>query len=231
MIVGIIGDTQLPFTHPGYLDFCQDQFDAFNVKQVVHIGDVVDLHALSFYEHSPNGKSAQDETEQAKREVAKWKKAFPKVKTCIGNHDARHYRTARKAGIPDQYIKTYAEIWDTPRWDWQMEHVIDGVLYEHGTGISGKDAAFNRAIAQRCSVVMGHTHSFAGVKYHANPTSRIFGLNVGCGLDIRSYAFEYAKFTTNRPVLGCGVVVDGQVGLFVPMACSRGEKYHRSNFK
>ena len=112
-----------------------------------------------------------------------------------------------------------------------MEHDLDGVLYEHGTGSSGKDAAFNRAVAQRCSVVMGHIHSFAGVKYHANPFSRIFGLNVGCGLDIRLYAFEYAKMTVHRPVLGCGIVVDGDVGLFVPMPCSKGEKYHRGRFK
>jgi len=231
MIVGTIGDTQIPFTHPGYLAFCQDTFESFRVDKVVHIGDVVDQHALSFYEHNPNGKSAGDEQEQAEAEVAKWTRAFPKIKTCIGNHDARHYRTARRAGIPDQYVKTYAEVWKTPRWDWQMEHTIDGVLYEHGTGSSGKDAAFNRAVAQRCSVVMGHVHSFAGVKYHANPFTRIFGLNVGCGLDIRAYAFEYAKMTVHRPVLGCGIVVDGDVGLFVPMPCSRGEKYHRSNFQ
>ena len=231
MIVGIIGDTQLPFTHPGYLAFVQDTFTSFRVNQIVHIGDVVDEHALSFYEHNPNGKSAEDESAQAKADVKKWTKAFPRARVCIGNHDARHYRTARRAGIPDRFIKGYKDVWETPRWDWQMEHDLDGVLYEHGTGSSGKDAAFNRAVAQRCSVVMGHIHSFAGVKYHANPFSRIFGLNVGCGLDIRLYAFEYAKMTVHRPVLGCGIVVDGDVGLFVPMPCSKGEKYHRGRFK
>jgi predicted phosphodiesterase len=113
-ITGIIGDTQLPFTHPSYLAFIQDTFESFNVTQVVHIGDVVDLQALSFYEHNPNGKSAEDESAQAIEAVKPWYKAFPKAKVCIGNHDARHYSTARKAGIPDRFVKTYAQVWETP---------------------------------------------------------------------------------------------------------------------
>jgi hypothetical protein len=45
----------------------------------------------------------------------------------------------------------------------------------------------------------------------------IFGLNVGCGIDIDSYAMEYGRPFSKRPTLGCGVVIGGQAGLFVPM--------------
>ena len=41
---------------------------------------------------------------------------------------------------------------------------IDGVLYEHGTGSTGANGARNRAIANRQSTVVGHSHSFGGVR-------------------------------------------------------------------
>lgn len=228
--IGIIGDTHMPFQHPGYLAFCRDTFRRFRVDQVIHIGDVVDAHALSQHDHDPNGFSAEQERELAKLGVQTWYEEFPRARVCIGNHCARQFRTAQKAGIPDQYIRSYDEVWDTPKWKWALEHTLEGVLYEHGTGSSGKDAAFNRAVSQRCSVTMGHIHSFAGIKYHANAFSRIFGLNVGCGIDIKSYAFDYGKMFPIRPVLGCGVVIDGDEGLFVPMPCGPKERYHRSRF-
>lgn len=228
--VGIIGDQHVPFCHPGYRKFCKDTFAKFDVDQVVNIGDVVDAHGLSFHEHDPNGMSAEAEASKAGEEIAEWQKVFPIVKVCVGNHDTRPFRVAKKAGMPDRYIRDYKTVWNTPDWDWQLEHKIDGVLYEHGTGSSGKDAAYNRAVSQRCSVVMGHVHSYAGVKYHANPFSRIFGLNVGCGIDIGAYAFDYGKMFPIRPILGCGIVIDGDFASFVPMPCGRGERYHRARF-
>lgn len=230
MITGIVGDIHLPFSHPGYLAFCRDTFAKYRVDKTVLIGDIVDAHALSFHDHDPNGMSANDEADAAEAGVEKWYKQFPDARVTIGNHDARHFRAAQKAGIPDRYVRQYKDVWSTPNWKWDLEHTIEGVLYEHGTGSSGKDAAFNRAVAQRCSVVMGHVHSYAGIKYHSNPFSRIFGLNVGCGIDISAYAFDYGKMFPVRPVLGCGIVIDGDLGFFVPMPIGRGERYHRSRF-
>lgn len=228
MRVGIVGDLHAPFVHPMYLRFVQDTFRAWRVDRVHFVGDVVDNHAISFWEHDPNGMSAEDEAAAARKIVRKWHRTFGKATVCIGNHDERHYRVARKHGMPDRYLHSYATVWDTPGWDWRFEHFLDGVLYEHGTGTSGKDAALNLAIQKRTSVTIGHIHSYAGVKYHANPTSVIFGLNAGCGIDCRAYAFEYGKSFPVRPVLGCGIVIDGIYAVFHPMPCGRGEKYHRS---
>lgn len=228
MRVGVIGDTHFPFVHPMYRAFCLDTFAKWKVDRVIHIGDVVDAHALSFWDHNPNGLSAETEAHFACLDTAEWQKSFPKIDVLIGNHDERQFRAARKAGIPDRFIKGYVDVWGTPDWNWQLQLTCDGVLYEHGTGSSGKDAAFNRAVAQRCSLTMGHVHCYAGVKYHANPFNRIFGLNVGCGIDIKSYAFDYGKAFAVRPLLGCGIVLDGEHGFFIPMPCGDGEKYHRS---
>jgi hypothetical protein len=217
-----------PFVHPMYRRFCLDTFATWKVNHVHFVGDVVDQHALSFWEHDPNGLSPEDEALAAEKGVKRWFKDFPKATVCVGNHDERHFRVANKHGLPRRYLRSYAEVWKTPTWHWAYEHKLDGVLYEHGTGNSGKDAALNLAIQKRCSVVIGHVHSYAGCKYHANPFSVIFGLNAGCGIDCRAYAFAYGRAFPVRPVLGCGIVIDGEFAAFIPMPCGRGERYHRS---
>lgn len=227
MRVGIVGDLHLPFGHPRYLDFCSDTFQAWKVDHVHFVGDVVDAHALGFWQLDPNGHSAESEAQLAADALEIWRSRFPKATVSIGNHDERHYRKARAAGIPDRYLRTYAEVWQTPGWDWAFQHTIDGVLYEHGTGSHGKDAAMLRATQKRTSLVMGHVHSWAGVKWHTNETSRIFGLNVGCGIDVGAYAFGYGKHFPTRPVLGCGIVIDGSFAYFEAMPCGPRETYHR----
>lgn len=228
MRVGIIGDLHAPFVHPMYLRFIKDTFAAWRVDRVHFVGDVVDLHALSFWDHDPNGMSAEDEARSAAKNVKQWHRSFPDATICIGNHDERHYRVARKNGLPDRYLRSYADVWETPSWNWRFEHVIDGVLYEHGTATSGKDAALNLAIQKRTSVCIGHVHSYGGVKWHANYRNLVFGLNAGCGIDCRAYAFAYGKAFPVRPTLGCGIVIDGFYAVFHPMSCGRGERYHRS---
>jgi len=229
MRVGIVGDLHLPFAHPCYLDFCADVFDAWSVERVVMIGDVVDNHAISFWDADPDGHSASREADLALQMLDDWRVTFNKSLVCIGNHDALHFRRAKKAGLPVRFLQDYGKVWGTPHWSWSFHHEIDGVRYEHGTGGSGPNAAITRAINNRCSLVMGHTHSSGGVRYHANRTDRIFGLNVGCGIDCDAYAFEYGRDFPNRPTLGCGIVIDGVQAFFEIMPCGPGETYARSN--
>ena len=228
MIVGTVGDLHSPFVHPMYRRFCEDTFDLCGVDRTHLAGDIVDQHALGFWDHDPNGMSASCEQKAAFEIIQKWYAIWPKATVSIGNHDHRNYRVARKGGLPDLYLKSYSEVWQTPKWDWDFEFVFDGVLYTHGTGVSGKDAALNLALQRRQSVVIGHVHSWAGVKWHANTDSTIFGMNSGCGIDCKAYAFAYGKEFPVRPILGCGVVVDGEQALFFRMQCDVGEKYHRS---
>lgn len=227
MRIGIVGDVHEPFSHPMYLSFCQDVFEQWGVNQVHFIGDIIDNHAISFHDPDPNGHGAYREAMLARKRVEEWYKTFTKATVSIGNHDERHFRRCRKEGIPDLFLRDFKDIWRTPKWDWQLNHVFDGVRFQHGTGSSGKDAAINQAVQRRISVVQGHTHCWGGVKYHANDDSRIFGMNVGCGIDVGSYAASYAKDFANRPTLSCGVCIDG-IGYYEPMPMGPGEKYHRS---
>jgi predicted phosphodiesterase len=223
-IVGVISDTHEPFTHKNYRNFCYETFNKFKVNKIVHIGDEVDNHALSYHEHSPDGDSSGKEAEKAQKAMNQWYKLFPDVTVIVGNHSALPYRQATTAGIPKKFVKVYEEIWEAPKgWKWVMETEIDHVKYTHGLGVSGQNGAINLAIRSRQSVVIGHIHSFGGVNYHASANDMIFGMNVGCGIDVHSYAFEYGKNFVNKPTLGCGIVIDGKDALFIPMKL--GQKY------
>ena len=225
----VIGDIHEPVSHPGYLSFCMDTYAEYDCDNVVLIGDVVDWHGISFHARHPDAPGSKDEYELAKERVHRWYKEFPKATVCIGNHDERVLRLAESVGIPSVLLRAYADVWNTPGWKWKYDHIEDEVYYFHGTGRSGINPAWNVAKDMGMSVVMGHVHSVAGVKWSASPTRRWFGMDTGCGVDDRLYAFAYNKHNKKRSVLGCGLVLDG-IALHEIMECGRGEKYDRQRF-
>lgn len=225
----VIGDIHEPVSHPGYLSFCQDLYEAWSCDSVVFIGDIVDWHSISFHARHPDAPGPDDEYQLALEKVQKWYEAFPKARVCIGNHDERIIRLAASVGIPSKFIRDYAETWHTPGWDWRTEHVVDDVYYFHGTGNGGTYPAPNAVKKMLMSVVLGHNHTAAGIKWFANPNRRIFGMDTGCGIDDKAYAFAYGQHMKQRSVLGAGVVLDG-VPYHEIMPIGDGEPYHRSNF-
>lgn len=230
MRVLVIGDTHFPAVHPGYLAFCEDLASKFECNKFLHIGDVVDWHAISRHEPQPEANDALTEYEAAKRCVAKWKKSFPKLKVTEGNHDNRIARQAASVKIPERFLVGYNDLWETPSWEWMPSYQLDGVYYFHGTGVSGQYPAMNTMQKMLMSTVMGHVHSAGGINWRANPERRMFGMSVGCGVDDRHVAFKYGEHLKVRSVLAAGVVIDGTPQHFI-MPASPGEKYCRSRFK
>lgn len=226
----IIGDTHAPATHPGYLRFCLDLRDKYRCDTVVHIGDVVDFHAVSFHAHVPDMPGPKDEYEQAFKALDPWRKAFPKMKVTIGNHDRRVIRLAESVNIPSRFIRDYAEIWETPGWDWQEEFVIDNVLLSHGEGCGGLHPAYTQMSKMLMSAAIGHVHTAGGVSWAANPQRRIFGLDTGCGVDEKSLAFAYGKHFKRRAIISAAVILDG-IPYHEVCPIGPGEKYnrHRAN--
>jgi predicted phosphodiesterase len=205
----VIGDIHAPYNRPSYLPFCKEIYNKYRCNKVVFIGDVVDLHSISFHPKHPELPNAAMEYDMAKKEIAKWKKAFPKALVCIGNHDSRPVRMAETVSIPEILLKDFSSIWDTPDWSWNWEFIIDDVCYTHGTGCGGIYPAFNKMRSTGTSYVMGHTHANAGIKWEASTRHRLFGMDVGCGCNDRSMAFAYGQFARRRSIIGCGVVIEG----------------------
>jgi len=109
------------------------------------------------------------------------------------------------------YLKDYKTIFNTPKWEWEYEWIVDGVTYIHGTGASsGVVPSFNSAKARAQSTVSGHIHSSASICWMAGPTSKkIFGFNVPCGVDKDHILMYYGRNFLKKPVNGAGVVING----------------------
>jgi predicted phosphodiesterase len=169
----------------------------------------VDNHAISYHERDPDGRSPADEMDRVDEHLKRWFGAFPDLYLCLGNHDRLPNRQLKTAGLPSRLLKSYREIWNLPV-GWQTDYSFEfyGVRYIHGTGFSGQYAHIRAAEQNRQSTVIGHTHSTSATNYLVSENDRIFAMNVGCGIDRNTYAFEYGRFLPKKPVLSCGVVTD-----------------------
>jgi predicted phosphodiesterase len=212
----VIPDTHAPFMHPDAIPFLDETAQRANPDAVVHIGDVADFHFSSFYSKSSQN-SGDQELDKASEQLDGLAALFPDVEVCWGNHDERLIRKLESSGLPKRVLRSMNSILGLPDkgWRWGESCQIEGVTYEHGQQYSGRDAHIKATVNNLGSTVIGHVHAHAGVHYVANRRSMVWGMNVGCLIDPRAYAFEYAKRGC-RPVLGCGLVIDG-TPMFVPM--------------
>lgn len=214
----IIGDTHAPFTREGYLEHNLKAQKDYKCGTIVHIGDVIDNSYSSFHETNPDGHSAGDELDYAIESLQPWFKAFPNVKVCLGNHDLIINRKAFSAGLSKRWIKGLGDVLGAPNWNFDIEHIIHDVLYTHGTGTSGQNSAYNRAINRRMSTVQGHLHSEASIRFNVSQKDIIFGMQVGCGVDEKKYAFDYAKANPRKFIISSGVVLNkGKQPILLPM--------------
>lgn len=214
----VIADMHEPFCKEGYMQHCIKMRDKYECGTIILIGDEVDLCGVSQWEKDPDGFSPGTEAEQAQIKMKQWYKAFPEASVCIGNHTARPFRQAKANGIPKKFIKSYEEAWEAPKtWKWAENWEIDGVLYTHGTGCSGVQAAITIATRHRQNTVIGHIHSQAGIQYSASKIDLVWGMQVGGALDDRSYAAYYAKDQLKKSIVGCGIVINGKLPIYEPM--------------
>lgn len=220
-------DLHAPFTHPKALDFVKDISDAYGPDEIVCGGDLVDNHALSFHDSDPDGMSCGHELSMARDILGPWFDEFPNARWCLGNHDLLPKRQFMRNGISTAYLKNYHELLGTPiTWEIGLNHEIDGVLYVHKTSKAGIYGHRLSAIAKRQSVVVGHSHCYAGVNWMASDHDIIFGMNAGCLMDVSAYAMQYAADSADRPTLGCGIIIDGVQAEFIPMDFTQ-KKYRR----
>lgn len=217
----IIGDTHCPVMLRGYVEFLKQIEEQWQTDTTIHIGDMVDWSSISYHPKAPSMKDSEKEYKKAYRQVQELYNAFPNAIWMIGNHDALTERQIFDAGLPFEVLKDYRELWGVHEWDIKPryhKHVIDGVIYQHGdAGKGGRFPALANAEAEFQSVVQGHAHSAAGVQYGANTNLRYFGMQVGCGVNYKAAAMSYGVKYPRKPIIGCGVVIDGKTAVFEPM--------------
>ena len=117
-------------------------------------------------------------------------------------------RKAQSGGVPSQWIREYKDVLNTPGWRFVTSVEIDDVLYIHGEA----GTAFTKARSDMRSTVQGHLHTQAYTQYSVGANSRVFGCQVGCGIDATAYAMAYMK-VGKKPAIGCAVILGGKTAI------------------
>jgi hypothetical protein len=219
----VIPDQHAPYHHPDTMRFLGAVKKAFNPDIVLNLGDEVDHHALSFHDSDPNLDSAGPELERAKVFMESLHRMFPQMLVCSSNHGSLAFRKAKAHGIPVQYLKSYREVLfpkhKAPGWSWADQWIIKtplgNVMFQHSSSNPTADAAHNR-----CNLAVGHAHGKFHVDYCASADFLYWGATFGCLIDNSALAFAYGKLTKNKPIIGCGVILEGKPVL-VPMVLDR----------
>ena len=160
-----------------------------------------------------------EEYEKAVESCRMLESIFPKLTIVEGNHDRITKRKAQTAGIPEDHLKSYNEIYQIGKgWKFLPSEVFTiktgmKCLLTHAVGAS------NKANAQKyshCSI-QGHHHGTYGIEYYADQASLRWAMTVGCLIDHHAPAFAYAKDAIlKKPILGCAIIINGNPVL-IPM--------------
>ena len=202
----VIGDLHEPFCLEEYLDHCVLTYAKYNCNKVIFIGDVIDNHYSSYHETDTEALGGADELELAIKKLSRWYRAFPKAWVTIGNHDRIIMRKAQTSQVPKKWIKAYKDVLETPQWKFVDRVVIDDVQYIHGEG----GTAHLKCRADMQSTVQGHLHTQCYTQFFVGQNFKVFGCQVGCGIDFDTYAMAYAK-RGKKPAIGCAVIVNGTI--------------------
>lgn len=214
----VISDMHIPFQHEDTVEFLAEIKRQYEPDKVVCIGDEVDNHAMSFHDSDPDLLSAGDELETAIEQLQPLYKMFPEMDLVDSNHGSMHYRKGKHHGIPRKYLKSYREVLEAPEgWEWHMDLKLtcsDGqlVYFHHGLKKNGLQVAQQMGM----NFVQGHFHNDFCINYTSTPQKLLWNMTVGCLIDDDALAFEYNKNTLGRPIIGCGIILDGQP-MLIPM--------------
>tara|TARA_B110000503_G_scaffold65401_1_gene102815 strand:+ start:117 stop:824 length:708 start_codon:yes stop_codon:yes gene_type:complete len=221
----VISDLHLPYhRNPDAFRFLKEIKKIHKPDFVVSIGDLLDQHALSFHDSNADLYSAGHELKKAKEYVKELESIFPELIEIDSNHSSMIFRRAVKHGLPRAYLKDYGEFLETKKWKWVDDLVItlpnkQRCLFTHGR--SADVLKVSQTNGMNC--VQGHYHTKFLIEYWANPDDLFWGMQVGCMIDQKSLAFEYAKNFKTRFIMGCGMIIDSQPKLMPMVLDNKGK--------
>jgi hypothetical protein len=132
------------------------------------------------------------------------------MSVCIGNHDSLPERKRRTAGLAAKAFTGYSAYYETKGWTWQREFIIPAFRHNLWFRHSWAKAHMNRGGIGGHSIICGHTHTEAGIRWAQYPSHSTFSLYTGCGIDPTHPAFAYGADHGNQPILSCATIIDGQ---------------------
>lgn len=217
-----ISDLHFPYSHSDTFKFLESVKKKYKPDYIVLIGDEIDGHSWSFHPSDPDLSNPGDELQNAIRHMKKLYKIFPKATVIDSNHGSLVYRKAKVHGLPRHVFKSYRDVLEAPKtWNWQYDLTLkmsdDNYVYFH----HGKTSSVGK-LSKNMSMnsVQGHYHSRFEIYYWSNPTGLYWDMRIGCLINDKSLAFNYNKTTIDRPIIGTGIILNGQPRL-LPMILNK----------
>jgi hypothetical protein len=210
-------DNHEPYSHKHSPDFIKAVADKFAPTRIIQGGDFADNQGTNLHAPNPGLPSVVDELSAFHVKAKQYYDYFPKVDLIRGNHETNILRRAIKNGIPEIMLKSLNDIYQMPEgWTYHDDLTLDvngeKIYFCHGKS-SGYVTTSN---AEGISCVSGHFHSKFAVIYTAGTNTKRFNCFGGCLIDDKQISFTYNKATSNRPILGCVVIIRG-VPVLIPM--------------
>ena len=222
----VISDLHFPFHHKDTFEFLSAIKRKYKPDRVICIGDEVDNHAMSFHDTDPDLYSPADELRAARTYIWKLETMFPKMDIMESNHGSMFFRKSKKYGIPAAAMKSYNELWGVgPGWKWHTELTLkmsngQKCYFHHGR--YADVAKVSREYGM--PAVQGHYHERYKIEYWANTEQLAWGMQVGCLADDHSLALAYNNTNLKRPIVGCGIIIDGHPKL-LPMVLNKKHRW------
>ncbi|TGT42789.1 hypothetical protein [Mesorhizobium sp. M8A.F.Ca.ET.165.01.1.1] len=213
----VIPDIQAPFHIQQALPFLSMVAQAYQVDEVVGIGDEIDMGWLSRYDKYPEIDEPSRELEKAQEFMAQLFRLFPKATALTSNHVHGRMQGARKVAriLPEMMVQWEQLIAAPNTWRWCEEYHLGHVLFRHGDKWpkltnSHLVKAIPDNYGKHMCVVHGHIHSEHGVVAQARVgDDDVWAAYTGCLMNPRSKAADYVKAPKLK--LGCIVIHRGVV--------------------
>ncbi len=224
--VMVISDLHIPHNHKDSVKFLEAVKKKYKPDYVIINGDEIDSHSLSFHTSDPDLANAGDELIESIEKLKPIYKLFPNVDLVHSNHGSMVYRKGKHHGIPRKYLRDYGDVLDAPKgWKWYSEIKVKSgdniVKFRH----QWKKNVLQAAQAEGFCLVQSHFHEDFSIAYAGNSNKLIWAMTIGSLVDDASMAFEYNKTFAKRPILGIGMIINGQPKL-IPMVLTKNGRWN-----
>jgi len=225
----VISDMHCPYNHQDLIPFLKMIKAIYRPDRIIGIGDELDYHAMSFHDSDPDLPNAGGELKLGQKILREIEKLFPSMDLVDSNHGSMAFRKAKAHGIPRHLILPYRNaIFGNDGgkgWNWHQRFTItmsngQKCVFVHTAGV---DCLRNAEHLGMC-FVQGHHHEKFEIRYSSNPEKLYWGMTVGCLIDDEKLAFAYNKLNRTRPLIGCGIIINGHPKL-LPMVLKKGGRW------
>lgn len=202
-----IPDTHFPYQHPKFFIDLARLMRYFRPTDIMHMGDLVDFHAISRHDPDPDADDISVELVKARKALRQFISIVGNnIKVCIGNHDNRIDKRASNNGIPKVFLKSFSEVLGLPEgWQFAFDNFIGDWAFTHGkSNLRGKTA-----LSYGCNVVQGHYHSMLDISYHQTPTRMLCSVFAGSAADEESIAMAYGRNSLAKGAYGFTLIENG----------------------